>query len=184
MTLLLMSPIPARVVQVLKDFFNTELASVDSQAADGFTSATIPTDTQHYFEWDQKNIGEYPACSIEALWSRPLDVLSKGFGDRVNVLHRLNVKFHARISDIQSGSEPRDLDKLLHRYIVAAVRVLADQKDGLETTADPVRWGSPGVMTVVTWPEQATYGPESDQADGAIVRTATLPIDVQRIEPR
>lgn len=179
-----MAPIAARVIEVLKDFHADELVLVDTQAADGFSTPPIPADSNHYFDWDRKNIDRYPACSIRPVSSTPLGVLQSGFGDRVNVLHRLAVVFHARISENPSGSEPRDVQKALQRYVVAGVRVLADLKNGLETIADPVRWGSPSVQTVVTWNAEATYGPEEGQEDGAVVCSATLPIDVQRVEAR
>jgi hypothetical protein len=184
MTLLLMSPVALRVVQVLKDYHAAELALVDADAADGFASTPIPADGLHYFDWDQKNIPEYPACSIRGVSTTPRDVKPDGFGGRVDGSHRLDVMFHARIDNIPGGSAPKDLQKLLERYVAAAVRILADKKNGLETIGNPTRWGSPGVTTIATWSEPATYGPEASQDDGAIVRTATLPIDVRRIEAR
>jgi len=184
MTLLLMSPVQARIVQVLKDYHAAELALVDVDANDGFTSTAIPADSNHYYDWDRKNIPEYPACSIRDVSSIPFSVHADNFGGRVDARHRVEVMFHATIAKVPSGSEPRDLAKLLHRYITAAYRVLCDKKNGLETVADPTRWGSPNVTTIVTWADAAVYGPESDQMDGAVVRTATLPIDVRRIEAR
>jgi len=49
----------------------------------------------------------------------------------------------------------------------------------LQTTADDTRW-----VEIVEWLDPATYGPEADQEDGAIARTAILPITIRRIEAR
>lgn len=183
MSLLLGSPILARVQQVLKDYHETELGLVDTDAADSFTSTPIPADSNHYFDWDRQFLNEFPACTADLVQSIPVGVLASGMGSRVDGVHRVNLKFHALISNVEGG-QPRDIQKLLHRYVCAAVRVLTIQHDGLDTIADPTRWGSPTVTTIATWSQAATYGPDEEQADGAIVRTATLPIDVRRIEPR
>lgn len=180
MPLLLMSPIPARLIQVMRDFLPAELTSIDSQAADGFTTPSIPTNNYH--AWDRPVITEYPAMSIRAVSSIPLDVKPDTFGQRADVVHRIDILFHGSINVIP-GSERADLQKLLHRLVLGGVRVLSIMKEGLQTVADPTRWGSPNVTTVCTWEDPATYGPEADQ-DGVVVRTAVLPIRVRRIEAR
>lgn len=179
----MMSPVIARVQQVLKDYLEDELALIDTDAADSFTSTVIPADSNHYFDWDRQYVPEFPACTAGDVQSIPVGVLASGMGSRVDVVHRINLRFHATLANVDGG-QPRDLQKLLHRYVCGAVRVLTIQHDGLDTIADPTRWGSPTVTTIATWSQAATYGPEEEQADGAIVRTATLPIDVRRIEPR
>jgi len=177
--MLLMSPVITRLHQVLMDYLTTELVTVDTEATDGFTTVPIPSSS--YYDWDCRNISAYPACSARSDSSLPVDVKPDGFGSRVDAIHRVDLMFHATLATLDSGL-PQDLQKLLHRYVVGAVRVLAIKKNGLETVADPTRWGSPGITTMTTWAERATYGPEAEQEDGAIVRTATLPIDVRRIE--
>lgn len=181
MSLLLMSPVLARAQQVLKDFLTAELALLDTAAADSFTTPAIPV--ANYHDWNRLGIPEFPACTVEGEQTIPVGVLASGMGSRVDGVHRINLMFHATLANV-SGGQPRDLQKLMHRYVAGAVRVLTIQHDGLDTVADPVRWGSPGVTTIATWSQAATYGPEEEQGDGAIVRTATLPIDVRRIEPR
>jgi len=174
-----MTPIPARVVQVLKNFLLAETTLIDAEENDAIVTPQIPA--ANYFDYDRKLLAEFPACTIRALSSSPVDVKPNLMGSRVDGRHRLNVMFHATIAQARDG---RTLEKLMQRWANGAARVLAILKDGLETSADPTRWGSPNVTTEVYWTEPITYGPESDQGDGTIVRTATLPINVRRIELR
>jgi hypothetical protein len=71
------------------------------------------------------------------------------------------------------------MQRLLMRYISGAARVLCVQKERLQTVADAVAYAED-----TTWADAATYGPAEEQEDGALVRTATLPIAIRMIEVR
>ena len=174
-----MTPVPGRIVQVLKDYLFTETTLIDAEEGDGIVTPQILD--RNFFDYDRKLEQEYPACTMRGVGSIPVEVKQDGFGRRVHVLHRVEVMFHATIAQ---AKDSRTLEKLMQRYINGAIRVLAVVYDGLETAGDPVRWGSPNAETVCEWTNEATYGPETDQGDGSIVRTATLPLEVRRIETR
>lgn len=176
MALRLMSGLPARVAQVLKDFLPAELDLIDAEEADGITTPDVAN--ANYYEWDQQVIPKFPACSIRTVSSAPVEVRPDTFGRRVDARHRLDVMFHATLQEVV-GSDPLVLQKLMHRYVNGAMRVLCLMKEALQTSADNVRF-----LELVEWAEAATYGPEEAQGDGAIVRTATLPISVRRREER
>jgi hypothetical protein len=176
MAIRMMSGLPERVIQVLKDFLPAELDLIDAEEADSITTPDIGADDYH--EWDRPVIHEFPACSIRPVSSRPVEVLSEGFGKRVDAVHRLDVSFHVVIAQA-TDSDPQMMQDLLFRYITGAMRVLCVTKEALQTTADPTRF-----VEIVTWFGEATYGPGVEQDDGAIVRSAVLPIAVRRREER
>lgn len=180
MPIRMMSPVPARVLQVLQDRLSAELALIDTEESDGITTPSIPN--ANYFDSEMLLINQYPACTAKTISAIPIEVKPDTFGRRVDAWHRLELGFHATLA--QANSSGRTLEKLMHRYIAGAVRVLAVMYDGLQTIADPTRWGTPNVTTILRWSQPATYGPASAQADGLIVRSAILPIDVRRIEVR
>lgn len=182
MSIRMMSAIPARVIQVLQDFLPAELDLIDAEEADGIVTPDIPTNPTCWHAWDRRLIVEFPAMSIRTAASSPLEVRPDTFGARVNAIHRLDLMFHATLAN--AGTSPLTLQKLMHRYVSGAVRVLAVMKEGLQTVGDPVRWGSPVELTLCEWVDDATYGPEVEQEGGAIVRTATLPVRIQRVEAR
>ena len=175
MSIRMMSGLPARIIQVLQDYLPAELDRIDAEEADGITTADVPA--ANYYEWDQKYIPHMPAVTIRPMASIPIEVRTTLMGERVDALHRLDVCFHLTIAD--ADSNPLTMLKLLERYISGAVRVLCVTKEALQTSADPTR-----VVELVTWAEPATYGPEVEQEDGAVVRSATLPIAVRRREAR
>jgi hypothetical protein len=179
MSLLLACDIPERIMQVLADFLPTELDSIDTAMADGMTTPDIPA--ANYSQWEQGMVPEYPACVIRAVSSSPVDVKPDTFGQRVDAFHRFDVMFTVSRENANTAGDdsPLGMQKLLMRYIAGAVRVLAIMHEGLQTALDPTR-----VVTVVNWTEAATYGPDTEQADGSVVRTATLPIEVRLIEAR
>lgn len=182
MSILLACDLPGRICQVLDDYIATELTSIDTALADGITTPDI--DTADFYQWDQQMIPEFPACVVRSISSTPMPtsgVYSDGFGQRVDALHRFEILFHATRdnANVAGMDSPLGLQRLLMRYVAAGVRVLAIMYEGLQTIADPTR-----AVTLVQWAGPATYGPEQEQADGAIVRTATLPIDVRLIEAR
>lgn len=182
MSLRLMTPIGARVITVLQDFLPAELDLIDAEESDGITTPDI----RFWHAFDRKVITEYPAFSLRAASSIPTGpsgVREDGMGRRVDAVHRLDLMFHATLQNI-SGSEPAKLQSLMHRYVNGAMRVLCIMKDGLQTVTDPTRWGSPNATTVCEWLDEATYGPETEQEGGIVVRTATLPVRVRRIEAR
>lgn len=179
MALRMMSPIPARVVQVLKDYLLAETALIDAEENDGVTTPTIPA--ANFYDYDLRKIDQFPACTIRSVSSTPVDIKPDAFGQRIDARHRIEIMFHASIANAQDS---RTLEKIMHRWANAAIRLMALVKWGLQTVADPVEWGTPTVRTVAEWNDAATYGPEADQGDGAVVRTTTVPIEVRRIEAR
>jgi len=174
-----MTPVPGRVVQVLKDYLLAETALIDTEEGDSIVTPQIPD--SNYFDYDPKLITKYPACSIRGIGSVPIEVRAHLFGDRTHTLQRIEVLFTATIAQ---AKDSRTLEKFMQRYVTGAVRVLAVVYDGLQTISDPVRWGDPNAETVCEWTSDATYGPEVEQGDGSIVRTATLPLSIRRIETR
>ncbi len=97
-------------------------------------------------------------------------------GTRADAFHRIDVLFHATVAD---GTTPAILQALMLRYISGAMRVLCITKERLETSGDDNAF-----VQIVEWVGDATYGPETEQEDGSVVRTATLPIRVRRTESR
>lgn len=183
MSLRLMSPLPARIIQVLQDYLPAELDLIDAEENDGLTTPNIPTTPPCWFAWNKPLLVEFPACTVETVGSAPLDVKPDGFGRRLDVRHRLNLRFSAS-TNVVAGASPLNLQKVLHRYVNGAIRVLCLMHEGLDTVADPVDFGSPNATTLCEWVEEAIYGPEAEQEGGAIVRTAMLPVRVRRIEAR
>jgi hypothetical protein len=183
MAIRLMGPIVGRIILVLQDYLPAELDLIDAyEAANGGISLTTP-DILYWNDWDRMLIPEYPAFSARTVSSLPIDVKPDTFGQRITASHRIDLMFHATMQNVQ-GSNPRDLQAILHRYIAGAARVLCVMKERLQTVSDPTEWGSPGSRTVCRWQDEATYGPETEQEGGAIVRTATLPVRVERAEVR
>lgn len=171
MAIRMMSGLPARIIAVLQDYLPTELDLIDAEEADGIVTPDIET----WIDWDQKNIpGTYPACSIRAVSSAPIQTLPVLMGQRIDAEHRVDVMFHAGITE---SDDPSIIQKLMLRYISGAARVLCVQHEALDTVADPTR-----LVELVSWVNQATYGPEAEQQDGTLMRTATLPIAIRRIE--
>ena len=173
MALRMMSALPARIIQVLIDYLPTELNLIDAEEADGITTGDIAAG--NYYEWDRQTIPEYPACSIRVVSSSPIEIQPDLFGRQAYVRHRIDVMFHVTNKE---GDALR-LQKLLFRYVTGAMRVLCVMYEGLQTALDPVRY-----VSLVTWTDRAVYGPDEEQDDGSIVRTATLPLDVLTFEKR
>lgn len=171
-----MSGVPARIVQVLTDFLPAELDLIDVEEVDGITTP----DVAFWYEWDNPAIPQYPAVSVRAVSSTPTMIHMDGFGRRSDAMHRVDVKFHATLAQETTPSAPDQLGRLMYRYITGAIRVLCVMHPTLDTIAEP----TVSVFAVNTiWAGEATYGPEEEQ-DGQIIRTATLPISVRRIEER
>ena len=174
-----MTPVPGRIVQALKDYLFTETTLIDAEEGDGIVTPQILD--QNFFDYDRKLEFQFPACTVRGVGSVPVEVRAALFGTRIHAIHRIEVMFHATIAQARDS---RTLEKFMQRYVNGAVRVLAVVYEGLQTAGDPVRWGSPNAETICEWTAQATYGPEVEQGDGSIVRTATLPLDIRRIEAR
>lgn len=182
MAVRMMSGLPARVAQVLKDYLPAELDLIDIEEADSITTPDI--ESASYYEWDQKLIQRYPACSIRTASSSALvnqdgspQVYPLTFGSAIRARHRLDVRFHLTIG--QANANPLTLQKFMQRYVAGAMRVLCIMHPTLTTVADPVDF-----VSDVLWVGDAVYGPEEEQDDGALVRTATLPIEIIRSEVR
>ncbi len=174
MAMRLMSGLQARVIQVLKDFLPAELLLIDAEESDSITMAEILA--ANYHEWDRQSIHEFPAVSIRAETSTLVgdEIKPDGFGRDVTANHRLVIMFHER-----AETDTRDMERRLERYAAGALRVLCIMKEALQTTADPTRF-----VEQVEWAEPIQYTPAEDQEDGAIVRTASLTIDIRRRELR
>ena len=177
MAMRLMSGLPARVIQGLKDYLPAELDLIDAEEIDGITTPDIAA--ADYYEYDRKAIPEFPACTIRTVSSLPVEIKPDGFGRWADVFHRLDVMLHATLAQEATPSAPDQLQKLMHRYVAGAIRVLCVMKEALQTSADPTRF-----VTICEWVGEASYGPEEDQDEGVVVRTATLPIRIRRIEQR
>lgn len=187
MSLRLMTPIPARVIQVLKDYLPGEMAAIATTENDGITPPDI--DDADYYEWDAQMIPRYPAISLRTVSSQPAP--GRGIGvrqtsdnesGRADVTHRVDVLVHSTTE--KAGTDPRVLQSHFHRYVDGVANVLCFRKWGLQTIADPVMFGSPNATTVCEWFDTATYGPSEAQEDGSVVRTAVLPLSIRRIEAR
>jgi hypothetical protein len=83
-----------------------------------------------------------------------------------------------------SSPNPLRLQQMCFRYAAGLCRLLLIAHNGLDTLADPVRWGSPTATTVVETAGTVQLGPAQAQESGAIVRTVTVPVNVRRIEAR
>ena len=177
MAVRMMSGLTARVIQVLVDFLPAELDLIDTEESDGITTPDI--DAGNYFEWERKVIPEFPAMTIRTVSSTPIEVRPDSFGQRVDAVHQMDLLFHCTLA--QANSDPLELQKLTERYVNGAMRVLTLIKNRLETSADDNPFQG---VQLVEWLADATYPPEPEQDDGAIVRTATLPISIRRVEAR
>lgn len=173
MAIRIMSPLPARIIQVLQDYLETELGLIDTEESDGITTPVIAD--ADYHAWDTHVIAETPACTIRTVSSLPVEVYPALHGSRIYTDNRIDVMFHATTND--TDGDTLTLQKLMHRYIAGGARVLAMKYERLQTSADPTDF-----VEVVEWREAATYGPESEQEDGSLVRTATLPLTVRQFE--
>jgi hypothetical protein len=179
MAIRLMSNLPARIIQVLQDYLPAELILIDAEEADGITTLAVPNG--QYYEWDQRTIPKYPACSIRIVSSTPIEVWpsNDATGARwIRADHRVDVMFHVILSQSPTG-DPKVLQRLLSRYVAGAARVLCVLKESLQTALDTDRYAE-----ITRWLEPAVYGPEEEQEGGEVVRTATLPITVRTSEVR
>lgn len=191
MSLRMMTPLCARIAQTLKDYLPAELDLIDTEEADSITTPNIPNG--NYYTWDRRVVPEFPAVTMRTVSSQPaagrgVGIRQAQMGERADVTHRIEIMFHATIETATgsgaAGNEEIILQSLMHRYINGAMRVLCVTKEGLQTSADPVYFDSPTATTICEWFDPATYGPLEVQDDGVMVRTATLPIHVRRIEAR
>lgn len=165
-----------RVIVVLQDYLPAELTAVDTLEGGGITTPVIAD--ADYHAWDRKNVPQFPACTIRVVSSQKIAMDYPSSGNILDAWHRLDVMFHAGLKQTDDIAA-QTLQVIVQRYAQAALRVLCMEKVHLETVADPTEF-----VSLVIWPdgEPITYGPEADQADGSIVRTATLPIAIRRIE--
>jgi hypothetical protein len=174
MPLTLMARLPARVIQVLKDYLPAELDLVDANVGDGIVTPDIDT-SRGYFELDKRVLDVIPSLCIHTLSSEPVEVKPITFGSRAYAIHNLEIL-------VTVSSQLGDallMEKLLHRYAAAIIRVLCIQKLNLETAADPVPFAE-----IVQWLGTIDYRPLPEQQDGKIVRTVSIPIAVRLREVR
>lgn len=174
MPLTLMSKLPARIIQVLKDFLPAELDLVDANVADGLVTPDIDP-ARGYFELDKRTLDVIPSLCVHCVSSEPLEVKPITFGSRAYAIH--NIEILVTVSS-QLG-DALVLEKLLYRYAAAVIRVLCIQKLNLETAADPTQF-----CEIVQWLGTMDYRPLPEQQDGKIVRTVSIPIAVRLREVR
>lgn len=174
MALHLMAALPARIIQVLKDFLPAELDLLDASLADGIVTPDINA-SRGYHEVEKRIIDFYPALTIRTMESEPIEVRPVQFGERIDARHHVELMVHVTA---QQGNALL-LQKLIHRYATAIVRVLTIRKLNLETAADPTQYAE-----IVEWLQPMIYSPLAEQAEGAIVRTVTIPLSVRLREVR
>lgn len=169
-----MSPVLARVAQVLQDYLPAELNLIDAEEG-GDATPDVPASS--YYLYDRRSISSFPAIALRPRPSRILQVLPLLMGQRVVAEHRVDVLFHDQLLD--AGEDALALQMRVIRYAVGGFRVLCVMKEGLQTAADPTRWAD-----LVLSAGDIDWGPQDDQGQGEIARTAVLPIAVRRTEVR
>jgi hypothetical protein len=169
-----MSPIPARVIQVLQDFLPAELDLIDTEEG-GDATPDIPAGNYH--RYDRRPIPAFPAIAMRARASHLVDVRQDTFGQRAVWEHLIDVLIHVQLAD--AGDDAQSLQACLQRYVTGAFRVLVVMKEGLQTSADPTRF-----VELVSLAGDLDYGPQDTQAQGEIVRTGVVPLRVRRTEAR
>jgi len=170
-TITLVNPIAARVVQVLTDFLPAELDLIDTAQADGITTPDIARFYQH----ETPVVVTFPSVRIRIAQSDPVEVFTTAMGNKAALDHQIVVIADATLD---TGDDDRlKLERLAMRYAAGIFTVLVIKHDGLDTTADPVRWAQ------TTKPGGSiSYGPEAVQQDGTKTRSATVPLAVMRSE--
>lgn len=167
------SGLPARIIQVLRDFLPAELALIDGEEGE-FTTPSPAAGSYH--EWDRPLIPVFPAITLAALRARPRQVHAQGFGNRLDATYEVDIKVHVQIS--AGSDDARRLQNLCFRYAMGVERVLCHTKDQLQTAADPTPYASECAPRSMEW------GPTQAQESGQQTRTATVGVDVRKIETR
>jgi hypothetical protein len=175
MSMRLMSPVPARVIQTLQDYLPDELNLIDTE--EGASPATPDVPNGSYFTYPRALVTDFPAIRLRLGSSRIVDVRPDTFGQRVVAEHRVDVLVDVQLQDADGSALV--LQQLVHRYMAGIFRVLCVYKEGLQTIADPTRWAE---LTLSAG--DLNPGPEPAQAAGEMVRTGTVPIVVRRTEVR
>jgi len=174
------SGLPTRIIEVLRDYLPAELDLIDTEQADGIVTPDVPTD--RYWEWDRPLLPSFPAVTIAVGRARPVETLPAGQGSRLHAWYDVEVKFHvdAGVADGLAGAydTAQVLQRLCFRYGAAGYRVLCDQKDRLQTVADPTLYAHQVRLVEVRW------GPEQSQESGQKTRTAVVAVEVRKIEAR
>lgn len=174
MTLRMFNGVTARLAQVVRDYFNTELANVDAEEG-GNATPQLPVD--HIDEWDRPLITGWPWLTMAPGRSPIYEIQPRLMGDRIHADYYVDLKFHLQLDS--AGDNAFVLQTRAFRYGSALVRVLCDQKDGLETIADPTRY-----VTRVKLRSEIDWGVQVNQGSGSITRTVVIPIAVEKTEPR
>ena len=170
-------PIPARIIQVLKDFLPAELDLID---ADESQDATPDIGAGDYWEYLKPLVADFPAVRIDVVGMSPEETLVDSAGQLPG---RLTGAYQFDIwADVQIDTAVQDalsLQKLVTTYSMGIFRVLCILKDGLQTTADDTRFAH----TVVPGGDVRVVTHESP-SEGNLVRSGVVPIIVTRIETR
>lgn len=174
MSLHLASGIPARVIQVLKDYLPAELDLIDAEEGE-FTTPDIAADA--YFEWERPLGVKFPMFTMAVRRARVLEVQPVNFGSRMHAIYEIDVMAHVGLDT--ASDDALKLQKLAFRYGSGMARVLCIQKAGLETIADPVIRDKTYVRL-----RELRWGPEEAQARGQMTRTATVGLDIDKTESR
>jgi hypothetical protein len=168
------SGIPGRIILVLQDFLTAELATITTEEGDAISLP--PVQTEDYHEWLIPVITAFPSVRIQQQEATPVETRAANFGQRVAADYRHNIYVDAGLINADT---PTVLLKMTQRYAAGIFRVLCLFKNRLETTADPTGWAES-----VTPAGAITVGPEVDNEQGLIVRTAIVPVNVRRRESR
>lgn len=161
--------VPSRVIQVLEDFLPAELDLVDIERG----GAATP-DIAAYMAGPRPSQSIFPAVTVDTKEDQEIDgrgISWDGIG-RLQHVYTIEVAAHIQTT----GEDTNRMRDLAERYFAGIVRVLRHRQDGLETTADPVRFA-----TSVTRPDPATFLDEQ-QSSGALVRSVRIPFRIEIIE--
>lgn len=173
MTMRMFSPIADRVNQVLQDFLTAELALIDAEEG-GLATPTIPS--ANYHEYLRLVVTAFPAIRTVVTGATPIETRADGFGQRLDAQYHVDVHVDATLDTAVDNELV--LQRWVQRYTAGIFRVLTIFKDGLQTTADPVRFAE-----IVTPNGDVTIGPQAQQEVG-ITRGGVVPVNVRRREAR
>ena len=174
MTILMATGLAARIVQVLKDFLPAQLDLIDTAAADSETTPDVSA-SLGYHVVERRPMVDFPAIEVLTLGATPVELLSKGHGSRLAGDYQVTLLIHVHLRD--ADDDAAILRRHLDAYVAGVMTVLGILHEGLDTTGDPMRF-----TEQVDWVGTVNYGPEPDQAEGQLVRTATVPLTLRRRE--
>lgn len=176
MTMRMIQPVVDRVIQVLRDFLPAELDLIDAEEGQ---AATPDVANGNYWSYLRPVVIDFPAVRIEVKGTtiNEVDNLTGLLSARrIDAYHRIEVWIDAQA--VTAEDDAGTLQRWMMTYSKAVFRVLCVAKPGLETALDPVLWA-----TSVEPDGEIRIHAATDQ-EGAIVRSAVVPIRVRRIENR